>query len=261
MMSLKGDFLDRVALVKKEEIAALRKRSAPTIEPSRRDFVTGLRGERIRWIAEFKPASPSAGRFRPTMGPVEMARWYEAHGAGAISVLTDAVFFEGGWHLMREISLAVRSPILCKDFILDEIQIRTARGHGADAVLLLAALLDRPRLDGLLDAARRLGMEALVEVHSEAELDLALGTSARVIGINSRDLRTLRVHPERVPELARRVPPDRVVVGESGIRSRGDLVRLEGCVDAVLVGTAFMEAPEPGRVFEDLFGEPIRGRV
>lgn len=227
--------------------AAAMERAAAQRAPAR-DCAAALRTEGVSLIAEVKRASPSRGPIREDADPVEVARQYAAAGVEAISVLTEARRFGGSPDHLRDIVDALgRSgpPVLRKDFIVDPYQVYEARALGADCVLLIVALLEQPQLLSMLRLSRSLGMECLVEVHDETEADRAVDSGACVIGINNRDLRTLEVSLATFERLRPRIPAGRLVVGESGIRSRRDVQRLAACgVDAVLVGEALMSAAD-----------------
>lgn len=201
----------------------------------------------IRLIAEVKKASPSKGLIRPNFDPIAIARRYEETGAPAISVLTDEKYFQGKLEYLTQIRQAVGIPLLRKDFIIDPMQVYEARAAGADAILLIVAALSLGHMHELLEVARGLGMAALVEVHTESELCTALSVGADIIGINNRDLQTFETRLETTLELASRVPPDQVLVSESGINTRADVERLmEAGVDAILAGESLMREPDPG---------------
>ncbi len=196
-------------------------------------------------IAEVKRASPSKGLIVERFHPVKIAREYEEGGASAISCLTDETFFKGHLEYLAAIRETTSLPLLRKDFIIDEIQLEEARAFGADAVLLIVAALPPQRLVELIRAAKDLGLEALVEVHEEEELELALTAGAEIIGINNRDLRTFEVDLNRSLELSARVPRGVPVVAESGIRSKEELKRLqEAKIKAALIGETLMRAPD-----------------
>jgi indole-3-glycerol phosphate synthase len=220
-----------------------------------------LRGERVAVVAEVKRRSPSAGVIREDLDPRERAALYARHGASAISVLTDPTHFGGSVEDLRAAAERVQVPLLRKDFILDELQVIEARAAGAAAVLLIVRALSPDRLSALLACARAVGLEALVEVHTAAELDRALGADARIIGVNSRDLDTFRIDVAGAWELLARVPADRVAVAESGMQGPDDVERaaLAGA-DAVLVGTALSAAPDPAALLGRLAEVPRRGR-
>jgi indole-3-glycerol phosphate synthase len=255
--------LDDIVARKKERLAELRKRSvqkeleqAAVSAPKARDFFAALQcGEKPAVIAEIKKASPSAGQIRSDLKVSEIATSYERAGAAAISVITEEDFFEGRLEYLEEARVAVSLPILCKDFIVDPIQIFTARAAGADGLLLIAAILQLSTLRELLAMASQLAMACLVEVHDEEELSKVLGTEARLIGINNRDLRTFEVSLDTTLRLRSRIPSDRLVVSESGIQTRGDLQSLAAAgVDAVLVGTSLMRAEDPEEKLRELLG-------
>lgn len=211
-------------------------------------------------IAEMKRASPSKGALRSDFDPRGLARAYEEGGASAVSVLTDERYFGGRREHLTIARAAARLPILRKDFVLEDYQVYEARAFGADAVLLIAAILDDPALRRLLELAVGLGMDALVEVHTREELERAAQAGARLIGINNRDLRTFQVSLSTTLELAPHAPHDALLVSESGIRSHEDIVRVETAgVRAVLVGEVLMRAPDPRRALRELLGGCGRG--
>ncbi|MEW6512068.1 MAG: indole-3-glycerol phosphate synthase TrpC [Bacteroidota bacterium] len=198
-------------------------------------------------IAEVKRASPSRGLIRQDFDPVSISRAYVEAGACAVSVLTDSRFFQGSIAHLEEVRTAVAVPILRKDFIIHPYQLYESRHAGADAVLLIVAALGRSQLTELRCEAQELGLECLVEVHSEEELRTAIECGARLIGINNRDLRTFAVNVNTTLRLAPLVPPDAICVSESGITGRSDLAALVNAgVRAVLIGEAFMREPDPG---------------
>ena len=212
-----------------------------------RPFAERLAAPGLHLIAEVKRVSPSAGRLAPAAVDVAaQARAYAAGGATAISVLCEGPHFGGSLDDLRVVREAVALPVLAKEFVVDPRQLPQLRAAGADAVLLLAALHPAARLARLVRQALDLGLEPLVEAHDERELERALRTAARVVGLNARDLRTLAVDPQRVVALVDRVPGDRVVVAESGIRDAATVRDLRALgVDAVLVGEALMRAGHP----------------
>jgi len=234
-------------------LEGLRGRAAAADPP--RAFLAALRGPRLRLIAEVKGASPSAGTIRSTFDPAAIARAYEAAGAAAISVLTDARYFRGADAHLAEVRRAVGVPVLRKDFVIDPYQVYEARALGADAVLLIVAILSPQALGDLQALAHELGMAALVEVHTEADLDAALAARAPLIGINNRDLETLEVALDPSRRLRPRIPPGVTVVAESGIESRAQVEELERLgMDAVLVGTALMREANPAARVRELLG-------
>lgn len=261
-----GDILDRIVRTKEAEVAALRprgaafEREAAAAAPAR-PFRAALRRPAVALIGEFKRRSPSAGTLGGETGPAAAARHYAAAGAAAISVLTDAEYFGGSLADLRAAREAVDLPVLRKDFVIDEIQLFEARAAGADAVLLIARILDDARMAALLGRAAQLGMAALIEVHDATELDRALALGADLIGINNRDLATFRTDLAVSLELAPRVPPGAIVVAESGIHDERDVDRLAAAgVDAILVGEALMRAGEAG-VAASLTAVPRQGRT
>jgi len=266
--------LDQIVAHKREELAA-RRRQTPPAEmrrraadaPPARPFHSVLRapdpGARVRLIAEVKGTSPSAGTIRAEFDPAAIAGAYAGAGAAAVSVLTDARFFKGADEHLVRVRAAVTVPILRKDFTLDAYQVDEARAIGADAVLLIAAVLDHGALADLAARAAELGMTALVEVHTEAELEAAV-TVARahrpaVVGINNRNLDTLETSFEVTRRLRPRVPADLTVVAESGIEERRDVEEMARLgVHAVLVGTALMRSADPGARVRELLGGAAR---
>jgi indole-3-glycerol phosphate synthase len=253
--------LDRIVEAKRREIEAAR-RAVPEAElqrriadlPPVRDFTSALdRPGRVSVIAEVKKASPSAGVIRADFDPVAIGRTYAAHGAAAISVLTDAEFFQGRLAYLTAVKAAVPVPVLRKDFILDRYQLLEARAAGADAVLLIAECLPGEKLAELHRQADECGLHTLIELHDAAELPRVLATGGRVIGINNRDLRTFTTRLEQTFHLLPRIPHDRIVVSESGITSHADLIRLGTAgAKAVLVGESLMRAEDIGEALDQL---------
>ncbi len=248
-----GTILDEIAAHKREELEARRSgrplvdlRAAVKAAPAPRDFTAALRKSGISLIAEVKRASPSRGRLRPDLDAASLAKTYAASGAAAISVLTDERFFQGSLDDLRAVHRATSVPVLRKDFVLDPYQIYEARAAGADAVLLIVAILDDALLNDLLALADQLSLAALVEVHNMPELERALVLDPEIIGINNRDLRTFEVDLETTAALRPYIPSDTVLVAESGIERPADVARLHAIgVDAMLVGTALVTAPDP----------------
>jgi indole-3-glycerol phosphate synthase len=260
-----SDVLQRIAATKREEVAALARdrgeaslrRAAEAAAPAR-DFSAALRSRiasgRPAVIAEIKRASPSRGVLRERFDPAAIAASYEAHGAAAISVLTDGPWFQGAAEHLRAARAASSLPVLRKDFVIDALQVLEARAVGADAILLIAAMLDDAQLRALEALARGLGVAVLVEVHDGVELERALRLETPLIGINNRNLRTFEVSLETTLSLRASVPDDRLLVAESGILSIGDVRRLRDAgVGAFLVGEAFMRAEDPGQALAALF--------
>ena len=257
-------FLDRIVADKREELEATRLRipfdelksrlpEAPPVRP----FAAALKGHTVRLIAELKKASPSRGLLRADFDPVALARAYVGAGAAAVSVLTDARHFQGSLAHLESIRAALPDgpPLLRKDFLFDPYQLYEARVHGADAVLLIAAVLNPALLAQLIGLAGALGMDALVEVHDELELERALMASARIVGVNNRNLHTFEVDLATTERLRPLVPPEVTLVAESGVFTRADVDRLAAArVDAVLIGEALVTAPDPAAKIRELFG-------
>jgi indole-3-glycerol phosphate synthase len=219
-----------------------------------RSFYNALdRDDRLNLIAEIKKASPSKGLLREEYDPVEIAIDYESHGAAAISILTEEDYFLGSLEHLRSVRPNVSRPLLRKDFIFDPYQVYEAAGAGADAILLIVAILDAATLASLIQLAEQTGLDALVEVHDRQELNIALGAGAKIIGINNRNLKTFRVDLHNTLQLAPHVPDAAILVSESGIHTADDIRMLRdvGC-DAFLIGEAFMKAEKPGRALREL---------
>jgi len=213
-----------------------------------RDFGQAISGGNLRVVAELKRASPSRGVLCGAYKPREIARGYESAGASALSVLTEQDFFGGSLEDLRAARGAVRLPVLRKDFILDPYQVYESVAAGADALLLIVAALSDAELRDLLGLSALVGIAALVEVHTESELDRALAADARIIGVNNRNLRSLEVNLESSFRLRPKIPPRCLAVSESGIKTAADLCRLsEAGFNAVLIGERFMTASDPGQ--------------
>lgn len=258
-----GNFLARILAHKRAEVrAAMTKTPSTQLErvvrdlPAPRDFAAALRaGNEIAIIAEMKKASPSAGVLREEYDPESIAAGYARHGAAALSVLTEKKFFQGAFAHLQKAGRACALPILCKDFVITAYQILCARAHGADAVLLIAAALKDAQLSHLLRAAQEMGMQALVEIHDEKELERALAQGANLIGVNNRDLRSFTISLQTSARLLPLIPPSCVRVAESGMRTRADIEYLRDFgLDAVLVGTHFMRHADPGLALLPLKG-------
>jgi len=225
--------------------------------PITRGFAEALRRPGISLIAEVKKASPSRGVLREDFDPVWLAQRYAEGGAAAISVLTDEKNFQGSLEHLAAIRIALpdRPPLLRKDFIFDEYQLHEARANGADAVLLIVAILENALLRRLLVAAKSLGLDALVEVHDEAEMARAAACDATLIGINNRDLKTFDIDLATTERLAPLAPGGATIVAESGIFTRDDMQRLEGAsVHAALIGESIVTAPDPAAKIKELLG-------
>jgi indole-3-glycerol phosphate synthase len=255
--------LDEIVASKRREVAAARRRmpleelEAQAAEaPPARDFRAALAGPGpLRLIAEVKKASPSAQTIRADFDPVAIARTYQGHGAACISVLTDVPYFQGHLSYLARIRASVAIPLLRKDFLIDEYQVVEARLAGADAILLIAEILDGATMAALLQQARGMGMAALVELHDPENLSRVLAAGADLVGINNRDLRHFATDIEHTLRLRDRIPPEVVLVSESGIRTRHDVQRLEAAgVSAILVGESLMRAADIGLAVERLLG-------
>lgn len=257
-------FLEDILQSKYAEVVA-RKEQMPLLElkrsainaPSIRSFRQSITGDSIKLVAELKKASPSKGLLCQEFDPVQLARTYEASGAAAVSVLTEQKFFQGSLAYLEQVKRETEKlPVLRKDFIIDRYQLYEARAYGADAVLLIAAALKKTELTSFLKEAAELGLACLVEVHNSTELDTALESGADLIGINNRDLKTFKVDLETTFQLIESIPSDKIVVSESGIKSRRDIESLaQAGVNAVLVGEALVSAADPGLKIKELLGE------
>lgn len=206
-------------------------------------------------IAEIKKASPSKGVLRENFVPTAIAKTYEANGATCLSVLTDADFFQGGENHLKQARAACELPVIRKDFIIDPYQIYEARMNNADCVLLIVAALDDATLQKLLDLSHQLEMDVLVEVHDEQELERALASGAKLLGINNRNLHTFETSLDTTLNMLEKIPEDRIVVTESGIHTSADVQLMrDNNVNTFLVGEAFMKAEDPGEKLKELFG-------
>lgn len=279
------NILDKIVATKREEVARLLPklggiRQAAAARKDYRDFAGALRGgprsvvadsadgrdgarpskqQTVALVAEIKKASPSAGLIAPNFDAIRIAREYEAAGASALSVLTDEKYFQGRIEYLQLIRDAVRLPVLRKDFIIDELQVYESAGCGADAILLIVAILDDRQLRDYRALAEHMRMAALVEVHDERELERALNTGAAIIGINNRDLKSFSVSLATTEKLAARVKrgkcSDRIVVAESGILERADVERVAAAgADAILVGESLMRSKNIAGKVKELLG-------
>ncbi len=255
--------LEKIVTVKREEVAG-RKQTRPLpdlaaairTKPPARDFRRALQGSACAIIAEIKRRSPSRGLLREDFDPIRIAAVYEQNGAAAISVLTDETFFGGSNADLSVVGSAVTLPVLRKDFIIDPYQVYETRAIGADALLLIAAILTERQLREYRDLAASLGMAALVEVHTRGELEKALAAGAEVIGINNRDLKTFQTDLQTTLALAPLIPADRIAVSESGIRNRQDIETLtKAGIRAFLIGETLIAAPEIGPKLLELLGK------
>ncbi len=259
-----SDILRKIIATKAEEVAVGKSRSSlneiaaiAADMPPARGFTQRIRtmtdhGPAV--IAEIKKASPSAGVIRADFQPDQIARSYESAGAACLSVLTDRSYFKGANEYLQQARDACSLPALRKDFLVDPWQVHESRALGADCILLIVAVLERSRLLDLDGLAREIGLDVLVEVHDEDELELALATDASLIGVNNRDLRTFTTDLGVSERLRPMIPADRVMVSESGIHRREDIARLGQCgINTFLVGEAFMRREDPGEALRTLF--------
>ena len=220
------------------------------------DFRAAVAADGLALIAEIKKASPSKGVIREDFDPEEIAAQYAQNGAKALSVLTDEAYFQGCDHYLQQARQVAELPVLRKDFTIDEYQIYEARVLGADAILIIVALMDGGQLRDFTGLARELGLTALVEVHSREELERALEQPPELVGINNRDLTTFETSLETTFQLLPHIPDGVTTVSESGINTRDDIDRLEiAGIDAVLVGESFMRERDIGAKVRDLFGD------
>jgi indole-3-glycerol phosphate synthase len=244
--------LDKIVAQKREEVEQRKKAVAMAHLQERiarqkpaLDLALALKGNRIRLIAEVKQASLSRGKLSPNFNPVGLARTYAEGGAAAISVLTEANYFMGSIEHLAAIKEAVGLPLLRKDFIFDPYQVYESRAYGADALLLITAILSQEQLKEFVSMSQSLGLRCLVEIHNEGEVERAILSEAEIIGINNRDLNTFVVDINTTRRLRPLIPKEKIVVSESGIKSRKDIEKLEKWgVDAVLVGEALVTASD-----------------
>jgi indole-3-glycerol phosphate synthase len=254
--------LDKIHAYKLKEVAESKERvSIESLKERCKDVPDAIksgtvlkRENRIKFIAEVKKASPSAGIIREDFNYINIAREYEAGGASAISVLTDKEFFKGDIKYLSEIKETVSLPALRKDFIIDPYQIYEARAAGADLVLLIARILTKEEIDAFLALSHELGMECLVEVHDNDELEKVLETEAAIIGINNRNLDTFKTNLDTTLQLRHRIPEGKIVVSESGIKTREDVLVLEEAgIDAILIGETLMRSRDISQKIKELF--------
>jgi indole-3-glycerol phosphate synthase len=265
-MTSPPDILNRILRRKAEEVAERRARlPLDGVRAQLRDaapprgFAAALHSRidagRAAVIAEVKKASPSRGVLRADFRPADIAASYESGGAACLSVLTDRDFFQGGDEHLRQARAACALPVLRKDFVIDAYQVYESRLLGADCILLIVAALDDARLSEFAGIAAQLALDVLVEVHDAAELERALALNVPLVGVNNRDLRSFDTRLETTLDLLPAIPPDRLLVTESGIHTTQDVQRLRARgVHAFLVGEAFMRAPDPGAELRKLFG-------
>ncbi|NWF99269.1 MAG: indole-3-glycerol phosphate synthase TrpC [Nitrospirae bacterium] len=207
----------------------------------------------IKLIAEIKKASPSKGIIRKDFDPLKIAEIYEEKSVDAVSVLTEEDYFQGSLLFIPEVKKILTKPVLRKDFIFDEYQIYEARAYQADAILLIAALIEKNQASEYIHLSKELGLSVLFEVHDFRELELALYLDRQIIGINNRNLKTLQIDINTTFNLKKEIPSDRIVVSESGIKTYRDVIKLqEYGIDAMLIGTAFMESPDIGKKIDEL---------
>ena len=259
------DILTKIVGVKREEVAAAIKRkplSAMRADAESRvltrDFIGALRAKvavnKAAVIAEVKKASPSKGVLREAFIPADIAQSYAEHGAACLSVLTDVQFFQGSVDCLKQARASCHLPVLRKDFMVDAYQIYESRAMGADAILLIAACLVDAQMQSFEAIAHDLGMAVLVEVHDASELERALKLKTPLVGVNNRNLKTFEVSLDTTLTLMQGLPADRLLVCESGIHTREDVLRMASAgVQAFLVGEAFMRTPEPGETMAKLF--------
>ncbi len=245
-----SNILARILAEKRREVQKRKERGLffrPFWQHKRRSLKEALsRGDGFRIIAELKRASPSKGLIAPQFDPLSLARAYQEAGAAAISCLTDETFFKGHLEYLAAVRDEVSLPLLRKDFIIDEVQLEEARAFGADAVLLIVAALSLSKLKSLLETAKDLGLEALVEVHDEKELECALAAGAEIIGVNNRNLKTFEVKLETSIRLRGLAPENVLFVAESGIKGPEDVRRLkEAGISAALIGESLVRAKDP----------------
>ncbi|MFS0776527.1 indole-3-glycerol phosphate synthase TrpC [Neobacillus sp. 3P2-tot-E-2] len=256
--------LDRIINEKQKEVLKLRAGDLIKVEAKpKRSFIRKLQNaDEIAIISEFKRASPSKGLINNGVEPADQAARYEKAGASAVSVLTDSAFFKGSFADLRAVREAVDLPILCKDFIIDSIQIDQAAAHGADIILLIVAALNETTLEQLYQYARSLDLEVLVEVHNQEELEKALKIGAKLIGVNNRDLKTFNVSLDVTESLAKSIKDSGAfLISESGIHHREDVERVRSAgANGILVGEALMKSPDLAKSFQD-FRLPLFGGV
>lgn len=244
---------DAAELERMEPYDALVKRAATM--PAPLDFRGAFRGDGLRVISELKKASPSEGVIREDFDPAAIAREYEANGAAAMSVLCEPHRFLGGDNYLQTVRQTVKTPLIYKDFITTPYQVARARACGADAILLIAAVLADEPMKALMDLAHAFGMVALVETHTLEEIKRAVGIGARLMGVNCRNLRTFKTDPAITAELIAKIPSDVTRIAESGLKTHADLLTCRAAgADGFLIGTTLMRAPSPGAKLRELLG-------
>ena len=249
------DTRKRLAESKRQMSLPALEQMAKSVEAPR-DFLGTLQGSDVSVIAEIKRASPSKGWLSPNLDLPATVNGYYRGGACALSVLTEPTFFKGSFDDLQMARHVVNLPVLRKDFIIDAYQVYEARSHGADAILLIAAILDISEIIALRELTHQLGMVALVETHNEQEIDKAIAAHAGIIGINNRDLTDFTVDINTTIKLRPLLPPDIMIVSESGIKSREDILRLQDAgVNAVLMGETLVTSPNPETKLRELLGK------
>lgn len=241
--------------IRKKAVPLSELKTAVRIATPPLDFFSALNGKGIRLIAEVKKASPSRGIIRHDFNPIDIAGIYARNGAAAISVLTETKYFQGNLEYLKDIKISLENklPLLRKDFIDDPFQVYESRANGADAILLIVAILEQERLKELFRLSNELGMRCLVEVHDEDEVQIALNIGAGIIGINNRDLKTFNVDIAVTERLRSMIPPGKIVVSESGIKNRNDIEKLQRWgINAVLIGESLMAATDIGAKMREL---------
>ncbi len=251
----------RIELKKRKEIVSIDKlkNSLSSLLPTRNFKKAISKQGKINLIAEIKKASPSQGVICIDFDPSKLALVYENNGAAAISVLTEEKYFQGKTGYLEEVRKVSFLPLLCKDFIIEEYQFYEARNYGADAVLLIAGILSEEKIGNFLTLGKELGLDCLVEIHQADELKKVLNTGAEIIGINNRNLHDFSVNINTTLELRKMIPNDKVVVSESGIRKKEDVLLLQRArINAILIGQSFLESENPARKIKELGLETLR---
>ncbi|MCD5391035.1 indole-3-glycerol phosphate synthase TrpC [candidate division NPL-UPA2 bacterium] len=257
------NFLEEILKHKRIEVEAKKKKlgladlkSKLSDAPQSRSFKEAIsKSDKVNLIAEIKRASPSAGLIRKDFDPVKIAKVYQEAGATAISILTDEKFFRGHIDFLSQVREVVSVPLLRKDFIIDEYQIYESRTYGADALLLIASILSKEEMTKFLSLSHDLGMDCIVEVHNEEELERVLETPAEIIGINNRDLSTFQIDLFTTQHLRKLIPADKIIVAQSGIQSREDVQLLaKEKIDAILVGESLLRSKDIREKMEELVG-------
>jgi indole-3-glycerol phosphate synthase len=255
--------LDEIVDNTRTELEVRKRRVPPGIlrvmaeaRPQPKNLADALGDNRIKVIAEVKKASPSRGVIHKDFNPVAIAQLYAKNGASAISILTDSKYFQGNLEYLTQINTALgtnRPPLLRKDFIFDPYQVYESKAYGADALLLIAAILSAEKLKELLTLAHTLQIQCLVETHNEEEVEKAVESGARIIGINNRDLKTFEVDLNTTARLRHNIPDDRIVISESGIKNRSDMEKLQNLgVNAALVGESLMSSTDIAAALQEL---------